>query len=131
MNTELGHVINTNDLEWRELAPGVGIKVLRLDDQSGAWSVMIRSEPGSVLPPHRHDALSEIFILKGQGTHPETGDFQAGDFVIEPAGAIHSPLFFTEEVIQIMISQGPSTFLAEDGSETFVMDVPMLKNFAA
>lgn len=131
MDTALGHVIDTNQLQWRPLAPGVSLKVLRLDEESGAWTVMIRSEPGSVLPPHRHEALSEIFILQGSGHHPETGGFKAGDFVIEPAGAVHSPLVFTEEVVQIMFAQGPSTFLSEDGTDTFVMDVAMLRDFAA
>lgn len=130
MDAHGGMVIDTEALEWRELAPGVGIKVLRLDKESGAWTIMIKSEAGSVLPPHRHEGLSEIYILQGSGRHEEAGEFKAGDYVIEPDGAVHSPLFFTEEVVQIMVAQGPSAFLAEDGSVAFMMDVEMLERFA-
>ncbi|OYO24490.1 hypothetical protein CGZ93_03630 [Enemella dayhoffiae] len=125
-----GLVIDTGAMEWRTLAPGVGIKVLRLDRATEGWTVMIRSEAGSVLPPHRHEALSEIYIIKGKGHHPETGDFKTGDYVLEAAGATHSALHFSEEVVQVMVAHGPSTFLAGDGSPTFVMDVEMLTQFA-
>ena len=50
--------------------------------------------------------------------------------MIEPDGAVHSPLFFEEQVIQIMVAQGPSAFLDEDGSESFLMDVETLSTFA-
>lgn len=130
MDEDGGLVIDTNAMEWRTLAPGVGIKVLRLDRVSGAWTVMIRSEKGSVLPPHRHDGLAEIYIIKGSGNHPETGDFKTGDYVLESDGAIHSALHFEEEVVQIMVSHGPSAFLNEDGSVAFMMDVDMLTSFA-
>lgn len=130
MDKDGGLVIKTDAMEWRTLAPGVGIKVLRLDRESGSWTVMIRSEKGSVLPPHRHDGLAEIYIIQGAGNHPETGDFNTGDYVIESDGAIHSALHFQEEVVQIMVSHGPSAFLNEDGSVAFVMDVNMLLNFA-
>jgi anti-sigma factor ChrR (cupin superfamily) len=125
-----GIVIDTDGMPWRELAPGVGIKVLRLDRETGAWTIMIRSEKGSVLPPHRHIGMSQIYIIKGAGRHEQAGDFKTGDYVIEPDGAVHSPLFFEEEVIQIMMADGPSAFLNEDGSESFLMDVNMLSQFA-
>lgn len=130
MDKDGGFVIDTDGMEWRTLAPGVGIKVLRLDKESGAWTIMIRSEKGSVLPPHRHMGLSEIYIIKGAGHHEQAGDFKTGDYVIEPDGAVHSPLFFEEEVVQIMVAQGPSAFLNEDGSTSFLMDVNMLSAFA-
>ena len=125
-----GLVIDTDGMPWRELAPGVGIKVLRLDGTSGEWTIMIRSEAGSVLPPHQHIGNSEIYIIKGAGHHEQAGHFKTGDYVLEPDGATHSPLFFKEEVVQIMFAKGPSQFLDENGNPTFLMDVNMLSGFA-
>jgi anti-sigma factor ChrR (cupin superfamily) len=125
-----GLVIDTDAMEWRTLAPGVGIKVLRLDRASEEWTIMIRSEKGSVLPPHQHIGNSEIYIIKGAGHHEQAGHFKTGDYVLEPDGATHSPLFFNEEVIQIMFAKGPSQFLDENGNPTFLMDVNMLSGFA-
>ncbi|GAA1649416.1 cupin domain-containing protein [Georgenia ruanii] len=122
--------IDTDGMPWRELAPGVGVKVLRLDRESGAWTIRIRSEKGSVLPPHRHIGMSQISIIKGAGRHEQAGDFKTGAYVIEPDGAVHRPLFFEEEVVQIMMADGAPAFLNEDGSESFLVDVNMLSQFA-
>ncbi|WP_127128505.1 cupin domain-containing protein [Georgenia sp. SYP-B2076] len=130
MDKDGGLVIDTDAMEWRTLAPGVGIKVLRLDRASQEWTIMIRSEKGSVLPPHQHIGNSEIYIIKGAGHHQQAGHFKTGDYVLEPDGATHSPLFFEEEVIQIMFAKGPSQFLDEDGNPTFLMDVDMLCGLA-
>ncbi len=129
MGYDGGSVIATETMEWRPLAPGVSIKVLRLDRATGAWTVMINSEPGSVLPRHQHLGVSEIYILRGAGHHPETGDFKAGDYVLEADGAVHSPLHFDQQVTQIMVSHGPSAFLNDDDSVAFVMDTDMLMGF--
>jgi anti-sigma factor ChrR (cupin superfamily) len=125
-----GLVIDTDAMEWRTLAPGVGIKVLRLDRATEEWTIMIRSEKGSVLPPHQHIGNSEIYIIKGAGHHQQAGHFKTGDYVLEPDGATHSSLFFEQEVIQIMFAKGPSQFLDEEGNPTFLMDVNMLGGFA-
>lgn len=125
-----GLVIDIDGMAWRQLAPGVGIKVLRLDRASDEWTIMIRSEAGSVLPPHQHVGSSEIYIIKGSGHHKQAGHFKAGDYVIEPGGATHSLLVFQEEVVQIMFARGPSQFVDEHGNPTFLMDVNMLSAFA-
>lgn len=125
-----GLVLETDKIAWRDLAPGVSIRVLRLDKAKEAWTVMIRSEPGSVLPRHRHLGLSEIYILDGGGHHPETGDFKTGDYIVEADGAVHSPLHFDQQVTQVMVAHGPSEFLNDDDTVAFVMDVNMLTNFA-
>lgn len=125
-----GNLIDTEQMEWRELAPGVGIKVLRLDRAKGGLTIMVRAQKGSVLPLHRHIGLSEIYIVKGAGHHNETGNFKAGDYIIEPDGAVHTPLRFEEEVVLVMTAQGPSAFLNQDGSTAFMMDVDMLSHFA-
>lgn len=102
---------------------------MRLPSLTGSSAVVLG---GSHVPmsPHRHLGLSEIYIIKGDGHHEQAGDFKTGDYVIEPDGAVHSALVFEQEVVQIMMAQGPSAFLAEDGSTTFLMDVDMLSGFA-
>ena len=116
-----------DDLPWLPLAPKVGIRVLRMDPASGGFTVMLRAEPGGVLPRHRHLAEAEIYMIKGSGTHPQTGDFRPGDFITERDGAIHDALEFGEETVLLMVSRGPSAFLAPDGSDMYFMDVPMLQ----
>src|SRR5690606_33397446 len=118
-----GDVIHTEDVQWLSLAPGVSMRPLRLDPESGAFTIMNRAMPGAVLPRHKHLSLSEIYVLKGRSTHPQTGYTGPGDYICEHAGAVHDPLHFTEETVLFMVNHGPSAFLNDDDSTAFVMDV--------
>lgn len=122
-----GATVHCDDLPWLPLAPKVGIRVLKLDPATGGFTVMLRAEPGGVLPPHRHIGEAEIYMLKGSGTHPQTGDYRPGNFIHEQEGAVHDPLAFNEETVLLMVSRGPSAFLVPDGSDAFSMDVGMLQ----
>jgi len=126
-----GHTVHPEELPWLPLAPKVFVKVLKVDRESGAYSVMIRAEEGGVLPPHRHNESAEIYIIKGEGTHAQTGAYREGDYISEPKGATHDALPFTEETVLLMIAEGPSEFLGEDGNVQHVMDIGMLDYLAA
>ncbi|PLB44944.1 hypothetical protein P170DRAFT_450007 [Aspergillus steynii IBT 23096] len=121
------NTINSNSLPWLPLAPKVWIKILRLSPETESYTVIVRAEPGGVLPRHRHLDNAEIFILKGNGAHPQTGIFAQGDYVTERKGATHEPLVFQEETELLMISNGPSAFLDDNDQTLYLMDVPMLQ----
>lgn len=123
--------VNPEQLPWLPLAPKIGVKVLRVDRETGRFSVMIRAEAGGVLPRHRHIESAEILVLKGKGTHKQTGYFEAGNYISEAKGALHDALHFDEEVELLMVCDGPSAFLADDGSVQHVMDIGMLDYLAA
>ncbi|TSD94233.1 hypothetical protein FOS14_20975 [Skermania sp. ID1734] len=128
---ESGHTIATEKIPFKPLAPGVHMRVVYLDADTGSWTIMIRGEKGSVLPRHQHLAQAEIYILAGAGNHPQTGEFRTGDYVIEPPNAVHDELVQQEEMLLIMRSSGPVAFLNDDGSTAFMMDVNMLEGFQA
>ena len=123
-------IINCKTLPWLILAPKVWIKIIKMDADSGSYTLLIRAEPGAVLPPHRHVDAAEIFILKGTGHHPESGHFAEGDFVSEHKGAVHSQLAFGVETEMLMMIRGPSAFLDEDGNDMYMMDVPFLRRLS-
>jgi len=52
--------IHCNDLPWLPLAPRVFVKIIKLVPETGGFSVMIRAEPGAVLPRHKHLESAEI-----------------------------------------------------------------------
>lgn len=104
-------------------AAGAGIRpyrLLRAESDSVRFTALIWAEVGGRLPRHRHEEAAEIFILKGRGTHPQSGPFATGDYIY---GAVVN---FDHDVELLMISYGPSSFLAPDDSVAFVMDVPMV-----
>lgn len=57
-----GDTIHCDALPWLPLAPKVFVKIIKLDPETGEHSVMIRAEPGGVLPRHKHLDSAEIFI---------------------------------------------------------------------
>ncbi|EWG47593.1 hypothetical protein FVEG_07660 [Fusarium verticillioides 7600] len=127
----MGDTIRCNGLKCLPVAPKIWIKLIKLIPETGSYTVMIRAEPGGVLPRHRHVKSAEISILKGNGDHPQAGHFEKGDYVSEHEGSQHDPLVFEVETEMLMISEGASVFLDDDGNDLYAMDVPMLQNLAA
>lgn len=131
MANEVGHTIATGEIPFKPLAEKVDMRVVYQDDATGAWTIMIHAHPGSVLPRHQHLSQAELFIMKGYGSHPQTGDYKEGDYVIEPANAVHDAVTFDVEVLLIMRSSGDVAFLNDDDSVAFMMDSNMVRGFAA
>lgn len=122
-----GDTIHCDALPWLPLAPQVYIKIIKLVPETGRFSVMIRAEPGAVLPRHKHLESSEIYIIKGEGDHKQSGHFRPGDYVSEHKNAIHDALVFQEETELLMICDGPSVFLGPNDEEQFMMNVEGLQ----
>lgn len=131
MNKDSGITVDCDNLPWLSLAEGVGVRVLRLDRESGVFTLMVRAEAGAVLPRHRHLDEAEIYVILGAGTHPQTGFFKAGDYVHENKGALHEAVTFDEETILFMVNKGPSAFLNKDDTVAHIMDIPMLERLSA
>lgn len=74
---------------WKRTAwPGVRLSFL-LDESGGTRAVLIAMDAGCAYPRHRHLGDEEVLVLAGSysdlwGTHA------AGEFLINPAGSIHS-----------------------------------------
>jgi hypothetical protein len=86
--------VRAGDGEWRTLAPGITLKLLRGDAGCGTMTAFIRMLPGSSLAPHGHSQTEECLVVEGEifiGGHRVC----AGDLHVAGAGtmhaAIHSP----------------------------------------
>ena len=64
---------------WREIHPGVAVKLLYRDGASGGKSLLLRLEPGATLPAHDHSSVEECMIIEGDmvigDLHLSTGDY--------------------------------------------------------
>lgn len=125
-----GDTVHCNDLKWLPLASNVWIKLVKISTETGAYTVIVRAERRGVLPRHRHIESAEIYVIRGDGKHPQTGHFAQGDYISEQKGAVHDQLVFEEEVEMLMMSNGPSMFIDDEGRGLFLMDIPMLQGLA-
>jgi quercetin dioxygenase-like cupin family protein len=52
--------------QWEEAAPGIHVKILAKDVEQNRVSMLVRLEPGTEYPPHRHDGVEELHLLHGE-----------------------------------------------------------------
>lgn len=82
--------IDVDALPWKPSKfPGVEIKVLMEDPESGLLTTLTRMAPGAVLPDHEHTELEQTFVLEGSLVD-EAGEVTAGNYVWRPKGSRHT-----------------------------------------
>lgn len=81
--------VKLDDIEWEQTRfPGVEVKVLLEDKQTGLLTTFLRMAPGARLPDHEHVKIEQTYVLDGSLQCAE-GTCTAGDFVWRPAGSRH------------------------------------------
>ena len=73
--------------EWEEAAPGIHVKILARNAENDAVSMLVRLDPGTDYPGHRHAGIEELHLLHGilkvddRTLHP-------GDFIHSEPGSV-------------------------------------------
>ena len=81
--------IDVPSLPWQPTRfPGIEIKVLMEDPETGLQTVLTRMAPGTVLTDHMHMQIEQSWVLEGTLVDGE-GVCTAGNFVWRPAGSRH------------------------------------------
>ena len=76
-------------LPWKPTpTPGIDMKVLMEDRESGLLTALFRWEPGTALDLHEHVEIEQSYILEGSIVDDE-GEVSAGDYVWRPKGNRH------------------------------------------
>ena len=82
--------IDVPSLPWQPTRfPGIEIKVLMEDPDTGLQTVLTRMAPGTVLTDHMHVEIEQSWVLEGSLVDQE-GEVTAGNFVWRPAGSRHT-----------------------------------------
>jgi anti-sigma factor ChrR (cupin superfamily) len=66
----------------------ISMKVLYRDDALGELTVLLRWEPGAVLPLHKHPEIEQSYVLEGS-FYDHDGICRAGQFVWRRPGSMH------------------------------------------
>ena len=81
--------IKVDDLPWKPTpCPGIDMKVLLEDKESGLLTALFRWQPGSELALHEHVEVEQTFVLEGSLVDDE-GEVTAGNYVWRPKGNRH------------------------------------------
>lgn len=81
--------LDIDALPWQDTRfPGVKMKVLVEDKETGLVTSLVLFEPGARLPDHEHVEVEQTWVLEGSLVDDE-GEAKAGSFVWRPAGNRH------------------------------------------
>ena len=122
-------LVNTADLAWKPMGEGTWGKVLRVCAETGAWTVLFKQAAGTFVPPHRHLAPADLYVLEGCIEY-RGGVAKAGHFAREPMGALHERTSFPEETIYLFTSYGALAMLGPDGAVVGVIDASAIQAIA-
>jgi 2,4'-dihydroxyacetophenone dioxygenase len=102
-------------IPWIPLGPGESFKPLRFLKNGRA--LLLRLEPGTVVPRHRHLGDVHAFNVSGFRRLIETDDVVGpGGYVYEPTGNVDSWMAVGDEpVIVHIVSFGAMEYLGDDG----------------
>ena len=96
---------NLGGFQWRRA--GRGLKICKLSESEGYRLLMLRADPGTVLPKHRHEGSELTLVLKGSYFCDGT-TFRAGDVDDADNSSPHQPVVSKEsECICIAALDGP------------------------
>ncbi|MFM6991813.1 MAG: cupin domain-containing protein [Rhodoferax sp.] len=81
--------VKTDQLPWKPTpTPGIDMKILMQDAETGLLTALFRWQPGTALDLHEHVEIEQTYVLEGALVDDE-GECKAGDFVWRPKGNRH------------------------------------------
>lgn len=81
--------VDVESLPWKPTpTPGIDMKVLLQDKESGLLTALFRWAPGTALDLHEHIEIEQTWVISGAIVDDE-GEVRAGNYVWRPAGNRH------------------------------------------
>jgi len=106
--------IDPEEMEWSPSQfENIAMKVLFRDDEEGSMTVLLKWEPGAVLPFHKHPEIEQSFVLEGS-FYDHDGICRAGQYVYRHAGSMHETKS-DEGCLLLAVYRKPNVFVNTAG----------------
>ncbi|MCE2391059.1 MAG: cupin domain-containing protein [Proteobacteria bacterium] len=125
-NESVEGLVRAGQLDWFDTGGGNQVKVLRVSEETGAYSALFKAAAGTTNPPHRHLGPADFYVLSGSIEY-RNGRAEAGDWIYEPTGALHEATHHPEETVYLANVYGPIAYLDADGNVASVSDGSQMK----
>jgi anti-sigma factor ChrR (cupin superfamily) len=97
------------DMDWKPTPyKGIKIKVLYQDKAKGELTCLLKWEPGSSLPFHKHPEIEQSWVLEGS-FYDHDGIARAGEYVWRRPGSFHQT-YSDEGTVILAIYRKPNVF---------------------
>lgn len=109
-------LLDVASIPWIPLGPGESFKPLRFLSNDRGRVLLLRLDPGTVVPRHRHLGEVHGFNIAGSRKLIETGEMVGpGAYVYEPAGNVDSWMAVGDEPVIVHITSfGAMEYLGDD-----------------
>jgi 2,4'-dihydroxyacetophenone dioxygenase len=109
-------LLDTSSIPWIPLGPGESFKPLRFLSNDRGRVLLLRLDPGTIVPRHRHLGEVHGFNIAGSRKLIETGEIAGpGAYVYEPAGNVDSWMAVGDEPVIVHITSfGAMEYLGDD-----------------
>jgi anti-sigma factor ChrR (cupin superfamily) len=105
--------VKPDDLEWKPTKhKGIRIKALYENAESGELTCLLKWEPGTTLPFHRHPEIEQSFVLEGS-FYDHDGIARAGEFTWRKPGSLHETRS-DEGCVILAVYRKPNVFFDVD-----------------
>jgi quercetin dioxygenase-like cupin family protein len=109
-------LLDAASIPWIPLGPGESFKPLRFLSNDRGRVLLLRLDPGTVVPRHRHLGEVHGFNIAGSRKLIESGEIAGlGAYVYEPAGNVDSWMAVGDEPVIVHITSfGAMEYLGDD-----------------
>jgi anti-sigma factor ChrR (cupin superfamily) len=113
------HIVRPAEMEWKKTSfPGCEAKPLYVDARTGIATLLMKFDPGAVLPDHQHVMVEQTYVISGKLVDME-GPAEGltvgpGEFVWREPGSRHVA-WCPEGGLMLAIFQVPNKFFEADG----------------
>jgi anti-sigma factor ChrR (cupin superfamily) len=114
-------LVRTKNKQWISAGDGNEFLVLRISKETGAWSALVRAKAGQVNAPHTHIGPADFYVISG-GFDYRGGSAREGDWVYEPAGAVHDATTHPMDTVYLANVHGPVAFHDNKGGIAGILD---------
>ncbi|MGE0825901.1 MAG: cupin domain-containing protein [Candidatus Binatia bacterium] len=114
-------LVRTKNQPWIDAGDGNQFLVLRISKETGAWSALVKAKAGQVNAPHTHIGPADFYVLSG-GFDYRGGSAREGDWVYEPAGAVHEATTHPMDTVYLANVYGPVAFHDAKGGIAGILD---------
>ncbi len=107
------HFIRPDEGEWMPTPiPGIRMKVLSVNRDTGYWVVKAELAAGACYPQHHHRGTEDLFIVSGD-LHNEGRVLGPGDFLHAEPGTHHGELYSPGGCVALLVEKAPDEVLAQ------------------
>ena len=107
------HFLGSDEGAWMPTPiPGIRMKILSVNRDTGYWCVKADLAPGARYPHHEHRGTEDLYVLSGD-LHNEGRVLGPGDFLHAEPGTDHGELYSPGGCIALLVEKAPDEVLAQ------------------